>query len=90
MATDSQGASGSEAVNITVVNLVSGDANQDGQLTGDDVYLVVDWIIGRQPMAQADTPAFVAADVDSDGSITANDVALMIGQLSEDPDQSPL
>jgi Dockerin type I domain len=90
MATDSQGASGSEAVNITVVNLVSGDANQDGQLTGDDVYLVVDWIIGRQPMPQADTPAFMAADVDSDGSITAKDVALMIGQLSEDPDQSPL
>ena len=57
---------------------------------GDDVYLVVDWIIGRQPMPQADTPAFMAADVDSDGSITAKDVALMIGQLSEDPDQSPL
>jgi hypothetical protein len=69
---------------------VSGDANQDGQLTGDDVYLVIDWIIGRQPMPQTDTPAFTAADVDADGSITANDVALMIDWLSGDPDQSPL
>jgi hypothetical protein len=69
---------------------VSGDANQDGQLTGDDVYLVIDWIIGRQPMPQVSTPAFTAADADADGSITANDVALMIDWLSGDPDQSPL
>jgi Dockerin type I domain len=59
-----------------------GDANQDGQFTGDDVYLVIDWVIGQQPMPQAGEPAFVAADVDGDGSITSNDVALMIAQLS--------
>ena len=59
-----------------------GDANQDGQFTGDDVYLVIDWVIGRQPAPQAGDPAFVAADVDDDGSITSNDVALMIAQLS--------
>ena len=89
-ATDSQGASGSDAVNITVVNVVSGDANQDGQFTGEDIYLVVDWVIGRQPMPQAGAPAFVAADVDSDGSITAQDVALMIERLSGALNQSPL
>jgi hypothetical protein len=59
-----------------------GDANQDGQFTGDDVYLVIDWVIGRQPAPQAGDPAFVAADVDDDGSIASNDVALMIAQLS--------
>jgi hypothetical protein len=61
---------------------LSGDANQDGQFTGDDIYLVIDWVIGRQPMPQGGAPAFVAADVDSDGRITAQDVVLLIKRLT--------
>jgi hypothetical protein len=90
VATDSEGVSDSAAVNITVADLVYGDANQDGQFTQDDIYLVVDWVIGRQPMPQAGTPAFVAADVDGDGSITVNDVTLMIDRLSGALNQFPL
>jgi hypothetical protein len=90
VATDSEGVSDSAAVNITVADLVYGDANQDGQFTQDDIYLMVDWVIGRQPMPQAGTPAFVAADVDGDGSITVNDVTLMIDRLSGALNQFPL
>jgi Dockerin type I domain len=90
VATDSQGLVGSAAVKVNVVNLVLGDANQDGQFTGEDIYLVVDWVIGRQPRPDAGRPAFMAGDADGDGSITANDVALLIDRLSEAPGQSSL
>jgi hypothetical protein len=49
-------------------------------LTGEDIYLVVDWIIGRKPMPPVGTPAFVAADVNSDGVISSADVGLMIAR----------
>jgi hypothetical protein len=90
MAADSQGASDSKAVNISVVNLIYGDANQDGEFTGDDIYLVVDWVIGRTPMPQAGTPAFMAADVDGDGKITASDIGLMLDRLLGNLDEFPV
>jgi hypothetical protein len=79
-ATDSGGASGANTVTITVVNLVYGDADEDSQFTGDDIYLVVDWIIGRKPMPPAGAPAFVAADVNGDRVINITDVELMIAR----------
>jgi hypothetical protein len=90
MATDSQGASGTDAVTITVVNLVYGDANQDGQFTGDDIYLVVDWVIGRKPLPQVGSASFVAADVDGGGSIEADDAVLMIDRLLGELDKFPV
>jgi hypothetical protein len=62
------------------VLLVYGDANGDGRFTGDDIYLAVDWIIGRNSMPPADTPAFVAADVNGDGLIDAAEVELLIAR----------
>jgi Ca2+-binding EF-hand superfamily protein len=90
MATDSKGVSGSDTVSIKVFDLVYGDTNGNGQFTGDDIYSVIDWVIGRQPMPQAGTPAFVAVDVDGDGSITAHDVRLMIDRLSGALDKFPV
>jgi hypothetical protein len=90
MAADSQGASDSKAVNISVVNLIYGDANQDGEFTGDDIYLVVDLGHWKNAMPQAGTPAFMAADVDGDGKITASDVGLMLDRLLGNLDEFPV
>jgi hypothetical protein len=88
-ATDGRGASGSDTVSITVVNLVYGDANRDGEFTGEDIHFVVDWIVGRQPIPPNDTPAFVAADVNADGVVDATDVDLMISRYLGKIDRFP-
>jgi hypothetical protein len=82
VATDSAGATGTSTVNITVMGIIYGDADEDGQFTGQDVHLVVDWVVGHQPMPQAGTPVFAAADVNGDGEISTGDVGLMIDRLS--------
>jgi hypothetical protein len=79
-ATDSAGASSSDTVTITVVNLVYGDVTGDGQFAGEDIYLAMDWIIGRKPMPPVGTPALVAGDVNGDGIISSTDVGLMIAR----------
>jgi hypothetical protein len=88
--TDSRGASGSDAVTLTVVNLIYGDADEDGQFTPQDVHLVVDWVLGYQPMPQTGTPDFAAADVNGDGEISIDDVKLMIDRMSGKFTQFPV
>jgi hypothetical protein len=90
IATDSAGATGTGTVSITVTVLVYGDADEDGQFTTPDVHLVVDWVLGNQPMPQADTPAFAAADVNGDGEISTDDISLMIDYLSGKITQFPV
>jgi hypothetical protein len=89
-ATDSMGASGSDTVTITVVKLIYGDADEDGRFTGEDIHLVVDWVLGHQPMPQTNTPTFVAADVNGDGTISTDDIGLMIDHMSGQITQFPV
>jgi hypothetical protein len=89
-ATDARGASGTDTVTITVVNLIYGDANRDSEFTGADIHLVVDWLVGRQPIPPSDTPAFVAADVNADGVVDATDVDLMISRYLGKIDRFPV
>jgi hypothetical protein len=89
-ATDSMGASGSNTVTITVVKLIYGDADEDGRFTGEDIHLVVDWVLGHQPIPQTNTPTFVAADVNGDGTISTDDIGLMIDHMSGQITQFPV
>jgi hypothetical protein len=84
------GASGSDTVTITVVKLIYGDADEDGRFTGEDIHLVVDWVLGHQPMPQTNTPTFVAADVNGDGTISTDDIGLMIDHMSGQITQFPV
>jgi dockerin type I repeat protein len=66
------------------------DVNGDSQFTEDDIYLMIDWLIGKKSMPPAGAPAFVAADVNGDGAIDAVDIELMIARYLGKINQFPI
>lgn len=70
----------SDDLTVTVGS-VFGDANLSGAFDIADLYLLVDWLVGRKPEPVKDGHAFAAADVDGDGSISLADVHWMISRL---------
>lgn len=70
------------AFNISAVNLVAGDANEDKKVSVADATTTVSYILGENP----EPFSFAAADVNSDGAVSIVDVTgivdLVLGDAS--------
>lgn len=70
------------AFNISAVNLVAGDANEDKKVSVADATTTVSYILGENP----EPFSFAAADVNSDGAVSIVDVTgivdLVLGDTS--------
>lgn len=69
---------------ITVHDFLLGDANDDGEVTVDDLVAIAYYVLGYIP----DVFSFKAADANQDGLVNVADFITVVHILGEDPTQS--
>lgn len=73
------------AFNISAVNLVAGDANEDKKVSVADATTTVSYILGENP----EPFSFAAADVNSDGAVSIVDVTGIVDLVLGDASSAP-
>ena len=71
--------------NISAVNLVAGDANEDKKVSVADATTTVSYILGENP----EPFSFAAADVNSDGAVSIVDVTGIVDLVLGDASSAP-
>ena len=67
-----------------------GDSNLDGVFNMADLNVMVDWLVGREPMPELGTLAFIVSDVNGDGVLNQADLDLYVDHLLQRIDWFPV